>query len=1235
MTEWESKLSFFVNGSQRHLSSLDPRMTVLEYLRQREGFKGAKLVCGQGGCGACSVVITKFNSVTKSFDHYSANACLLPVAALADCNVTTTEGIGSTKAGFHAVQERIAKYGGSQCGYCTPGMVMAMYGLLQSKDGKPTARDVDDLFDGNLCRCTGYRPILMACHTFAVDCKDSCTDVDIEDIGKSVKAYDHNCDSKPPGTLVESPIKPLHFQNGGVHWYRPVTLEQLFSVRKEHKDHRVRYVVGNTSKGVYGLDNQVQVYIDTTAISSFNKVTETESHVVVGAAVTLTKLIDALNQRKEKSSSFEPAARHIRRIANTHVRNAASWIGNLQIARVKNFTSDLATVTLGLGCEVSLQYDSGESKTLTIDQFLQLSGDDFVVTELRVPFAKKNQVFDSYRASLRTIMSKPVVNSAYNVTLDGDKIVQATVVYGAVDKHAKRATKTEEALVGKQINHETFSNALKVLSSEIVPQHMDIYKTIEYPQGKEEYRQIVVGNFFYKFFLHLNNVIGKSSKLLEVANIPYQRPITTGKREYEKDKPGRMPMPKLDATQQASGESKYTADIDVPPRTLYGAFVLSTQAGVKLDKIDASEALKMPGVVDFIHAKDVKGNIDIGFLPKEEVLFISEGEGVPCVGHLLGVVVAEKLFQAEAAVPHVKVTYGEEYDGKPIYSIDDGIARGSFLAAGKHEVNQGNVEEAFAAQGVTILEGEFKTGGQHPFYLERASALAIPGEANHMTIYTPSQSGTYYQQKVASTLGVSQHQVTLSVRRIGGGFGGKLTRTLPVTVATAVSSQKTGRPVRVETSIKEDLTLTAGRHDFKASYKVAFDKNGKITALDLKAYGNTGYSHDFSVVIFLEFNEAIDDVYFIPNLRVLSQGVKTNLPTRTAVRTFGKSQAKYVIETILERIALAVGKAPEEVREINMYNKLNCITPFGVHLEQFNVPTLFQKLKTQGNYDERKKLIEQYNKDHKWKKRGLSAVGLKFGLHQGYMSGSHVNLTYYADGTITMFHGSVEKGTGTDTKAAQVVSMILGCDINKIRIAPFTTDVIGQAAFNGGSVSSEAICEAARKASIVIKDRLSSLKLEMWKNSKEGKEPTWDELAAAACGKHYVQSASENFVPLGEADREILGAPWQKNWSNYFVYSVAMTEVELDVLSGEVEIVRSDVIYDAGNSINPLMDVGQCEGGFVFGTGYFIQEEVLIQKDGSNASIDTWDYKIPTAYDTPTDFRVELLKDSVYPKSMI
>jgi len=351
-------------------------------------------------------------------------------------------------------------------------------------------------------------------------------------------------------------------------------------------------------------------------------------------------------------------------------------------------------------------------------------------------------------------------------------------------------------------------------------------------------------------------------------------------------------------------------------------------------------------------------------------------------------------------------------------------------------------------------------------------------------------------------------------------------------------------------------------------------------------------------------------------------------------RNFESSKDNIVRENLFAILLKYNILTDEQIREINLYTNRNCITPLGQFLgDNFNLPQMYNELKQTSNYEARLASVHQFNQANRWKKRGISVVPIKYGLHSGYAGGVHALININgSDGTVVVFHGGCEIGQGMHTKVAQTVAMTLNCPLSLVRIGDVNTDVSPNSNLTGGSVGTEGSMEAARLACVKMNERLSPLRNKIWKET--GKEPDWIALIGAAKAVNVLLSEAANYVPLGR-EEDFGRLPWVKHWADYYVYGVACTEAEVDVLTGEVRILRSDVLYDNGQSINPLIDMGQAEGAFVMGVGYFLREEVLTGLDGTIIAKDTWEYKPPCSHDVPQDFRLAFVKNSNFPSGVM
>eukprot|EP00933_Yihiella_yeosuensis_P005199 TRINITY_DN109673_c0_g1_i1.p1 TRINITY_DN109673_c0_g1~~TRINITY_DN109673_c0_g1_i1.p1 ORF type:complete len:649 (-),score=146.48 TRINITY_DN109673_c0_g1_i1:97-1833(-) len=517
-----------------------------------------------------------------------------------------------------------------------------------------------------------------------------------------------------------------------------------------------------------------------------------------------------------------------------------------------------------------------------------------------------------------------------------------------------------------------------------------------------------------------------------------------------------------------------------------------------------------------------------------------------------------------------------------------------------------------------------------------------------MTVYTATQAADLCRHVVAAALGLEGRgaHVVVKQNRAGGGFGPKNSRNMPPACAAAIAANALERPVRVQLDASQEHTAVGGRHPVKVSYKIGFKADGTIQACYIESWLQGGCTHDFTGMLIIEYSEALASVYnWGGNFHVKSHAMKTNTPSNTAVRSFGNPQAMFVTETILERVAAAVGKSVEEVRELNMMKKGSASCPWGQPVPDFIADELWQKLKADCKYDERAKAVEAFNRENRWRKRGISMVPLIYGHTYVYPSGTGALVNIHGGwlgsgrGGVTVFHGGCEIGQGVHTKVAQVVALTLGCPLEKVRVGDTSTEVVPNQRFTGGSCTSEVCCEAARRACVELNAKLEPHK-EAFKK-KENRDPTWEELTGAA--NHWVFGCDDKLSAVGifspqnnkyakKVGGESAGGEWH---GDYFTYGAGCSEVEVDVLTGERTILRSDVLYDVANSLNPGIDLGQVEGAFCWGIGYYLIEEPLFDKQGRERGQGVWEYKPPMASDMPIEFNAELLKDNPFKEGVL
>jgi len=1245
-------LTITLNGEKLEICRPDPRVSLLEYLRDTALLTGAKRSCLQGGCGSCLVVVQRYDWANHQWVAKSVNSCLKPLVSCDGMTITTVEGVGTERKGCHAIQERIAGNHGMQCGFCTPGMVMNAYALLKD-NGKPTAQQCMESFDGNICRCTGYRNLVNASETFATDASPAC-----QELASKFPAFDADSEklpNMPPPSRLISKV----FSSGGVTWYAPTTLSEVVALRTKLK--RAAIILGDTAKGIrqaayetFGGKAADVIYLGN--VDELNFVDEKHGMLVLGSGMRIDDICRAVRARADKLAYAEDLAVALSWIAQRHIRSEAGWAGNLMITRT-GFPSDLHPALLATDATISyVTDDAANEKEVAIADFKQgVVPANALLTKLSIPL-RNSGTYRYYRVAQRKWLAHAFVNAAFRVDVDPETktVTDARIAVGVYAYGPKRSPGAEAALVGHELSSHTLQRTITALHKDFDDEFTSEpqYKTIDNPKGKDEYRKSLPDSFLFKFFQELQALHNiKEWKPTELGMMK-PLPLKRGTLKFE-ELPGREDKAQLSAKGLTSGKVRYTDDTQVP--SLYGYLVLSTCATGKVTKIDTSAALAIDGVKDVVTAADIPGNNSCGFVPGEETLFVPEGGDIMCMGQQIALVVATSYRVAKKAAAFVKVDVQGANSGA-ILTIDDAIKADSKLG-GAALTSIGNKEEVKAAlaRSDQVLEGSTYIIGQHGFPMEKQSVCAIPEERNGITLYSSTQAPDFCRAVVAGILGLHGKGSLLAVKctRAGGGFGPKNSRNVPVAGAAAVAAHKLDQAVKVALEATQEHVAIGHRHSFKVQYKVGYKSDGSIQACKVEAWGNGGCTHDFSGFLFLEYAEAVPSVYgWGGNFCIDVHGMKLNLPTNTAVRSFGNPQGMFTTETIIEDVATALGKPAEEIRERNLLTKSTAITPWKQNMDFFNADMLYQKVKADARFAARAAEIEAFNRENRWRKRGISAVPLCYGHCYVYAAGTGALINIHgSDGSVTVHHGGCEIGQGIHTKVAQVVALTLGCDLEAVKVAETNTDVVPNMRFTGGSITSEVCCEAARRACLELNQTLEPHRKFLREQKKktiaedpakagEDMEPTWTEVVAAAnsvLGHQEKLSATGIFAPTNNKyTTDVEGNPNGKPFhGDYFTFGAACSEIELDVLTGETQVLRSDILFDVGQSLNPGIDIAQIEGAFAWGIGYYMYEEPLVDLKGVDRTQGVWEYKPPLASEMPRELSVELLRDNPFPKGIL
>ncbi|XP_039648487.1 aldehyde oxidase 6 [Perca fluviatilis] len=1065
-------LCFFINGKKVTVSHAEPETTLLSFLREELRLTGTKYGCGGGGCGACTVMVSRYQPATKTITHYSANACLLPLCQLHGAAVTTVEGVGSTRTRIHPVQERIAKAHGSQCGFCSPGMVMSIYTLLRNRP-QPAMDDITHALQGNLCRCTGYRPIIDGCRTFCqeADCcqangaGDCCLDGE-ETLEETQREKPELFDKReflpldptqelifPPELILwaeRAPPQTLTFRGERMMWVSPASLEELVQLKTRNPE--APLVMGNTNIGPDIKFKGVlhPLIISPTRVLDLFEVTQTPHGVWVGAGCSLTEVRSLLEKLlpqfpEEKTEVFRALSQQLGNVGSLQIRNVASLGGNIMSAYPN---SDLNPVLAAGNCKVSVISNGGKRE---------------------------------------------------------------------------------------------------------VPLNRD-------------------------FFVSFGKTILKPEEIVVSVFIPFSRKVLN-------------------------------------ILTLNPVLWIKFQLG-----LDVSEALRLPGVIDVITAKDVPGQKVRKMFGYEEVL-LAETE-VSCVGQMICAVVADTRVHARRGAAAVKIGY--EDLPEPLFTVEEASEKSSFFEP-RRMIEKGNVAEAFKTVD-HVHQGEFRMGGQEHFYMETQSMLVVPvGEETEFNAYVSTQWPTGTQDAIAEALGIPSNRVTCHVKRIGGAFGGKVVKTATLACITAVAAWKTNRAVRCVLERGEDMLISGARHPVLGKYKVGFMNDGRIMAADMQYYTNAGNTVDESPLVVEKILLHIDNAYNIPNLRGRGAACRTNLPSNTAFRGFGVPQSIMVLENMLNDVAMVLGHPADQIREINMYQGPS-VTHYGLEFSPENLRRCWDQCKGKSDYAARRRAADRFNQDNRWKKRGVAIVPIKYGIAfaESFLNQAAALVHVYKDGSVLVSHGGTEMGQGLHTKMQQVASRELGIPPSKIYISETSTNTVPNTCPSAASYGTDANGMAVRNACQTLYQRLEPIRQKNPKGSWESwvKAAFFDKISLSATGFYRGPDLYMDWDKMA-------GRPYA-----YFTFGACFCEVELDCLTGDYRVVRTDIVMDIGRSVNPSMDIGQIEGAFLQGLGLYTLEELKFSPAGLLYTRGPSQYKIPAVCDVPLRFNVYLLPDSHNPHAI-
>ena len=687
------------------------------------------------------------------------------------------------------------------------------------------------------------------------------------------------------------------------------------------------------------------------------------------------------------------------------------------------------------------------------------------------------------------------------------------------------------------------------------------------------------------------------------------------------------------AEKHVTGRAEYCDDIAEPQGTLHAYLGTSTVAHGLIRSMDLEAVLAAPGVVGVLTAADVPGCNDISPTGQndEPVFPVDKTE---FHGQPLFAVIATSRDAARRATELAKIDYEVlPHALDPVSAMDAGYPH----VTAPLKLERGDIAPAFDSA-KNRIQGRMTIGGQDHMYLEGQIAFAIPGEDDDVAVHCSTQHPSEAQHMVAHVLGVPSNAVTVSVRRMGGGFGGKESQMNLFCAVAAIAAKKWNCPVKIRPDRDQDMTATGKRHDFVVDYDVAFDDSGRIEAVDGTFAARCGYSSDLSGPVTDRALFHADNAYFYPNVRLTSRPMKTNTVSNTAFRGFGGPQGVVAAERMIEEIAYALGKDPLEIRKANFYGDRNdgrLLTPYHQEVEDNILPRLIGELESSSDYQARREAILQHNARSSILKRGIALTPVKFGISftATWYNQAGALIHIYNDGSIHLNHGGTEMGQGLNTKVAQVVADAFQVDFERIKITKTTTEKVPNTSATAASSGSDLNGMAALNAAEQLKERLVAFAAERWNTEPEtirfhnnmveiGSElVSFNDLVRQAyMARVHLSAAGFYKTPKIHWDRAAgKGRPFY-----YFAYGASCSEVSVDTLTGEYRVERTDILHDVGKSLNPILDKGQVEGAFIQGMGWLTTEELWWDQAGRLRTHAPSTYKIPLASDRPRQFTVKL-----------
>ncbi|KAF8375318.1 hypothetical protein PRIPAC_81747 [Pristionchus pacificus] len=1163
-----STITFFVNGNEVRVQNPDPELTLSTFLRYKLNLTGTKLGCEEGTCGACTVAIARWNALEKRARFVSANACIVPLYLVDGALVLTVEGIGSQKR-LHPIQERLSSGNATQCGFCSPGFVMAAYALLRNNP-TPTADEIRAALVGNLCRCTGYRPILEALESFAnpsggccmggqggCPCKESTKENSVPDKEpllicglvnyEQMRKFDESSEIIfPPKLIMQHRQQSFVLKGKRVTLYRPTSLEALSATFKS-----LVTVDRFVSTGIkMRLDHSMNpsptanaVWLSIQHIHELKNVVVSDGIIHIGSGLTISEFVVAIRAHCKSEQYVSTIDELFAKYSSDQVKNTVK-LGIAAFKHGKRLGADDSVLN------AAASYDEATGSCRIVVGAFQ-----------RPLILDKSSACASFLIAKWAQKYIPVIELKKLRLRNGE--CPSDSIASAIDADFEQFSVENEFDYKKRIAKAALTDMLSVLAGTVQEGGLSITRNALEPL------QLFKGS--------------------DPSISPVGRPLRHAA-----------------ADRHTTGEAEYVDDIRIH-ELKHAALVLSTEAHARIISIDPSSALAVEGVLAYVDAKDIPpgGKLRPSLSPllmvQDDTPVFADGV-VEMIGQPIGCIVADDVETARRAAQLVNV----EYEKLPaILTMEDAIVAQSYLLPKPMQFgkSQEEVDKALKAAPI-LLEGELEIGGQEHLCMETQSSIVVPQENDEWTLYTSTQNPSDAQYLCANLLGIPVCNIVVKVKRLGGGFGGKATGDHIARAPAIVAANKLRKPVSCVLHRYDDMITTGKRHPALFKYRVGIDDDGRLLTVHVVQYIQAGYSMDHSVLIAIMIQYA-DACYRVPAMRAECWALKTHTCSNTGFRGFGRPQTFFFMETVMAEVAQRVGKTLNEVKKLNLFNEGDRAL-CGSTIRNYCLPKCWQELERFSDFDKLYKECEEFNKTSRRIKRGVAISGTVQGLTSHWFEMGNAHVQIMLDGTVRVNVGHVEMGQGLNTKMIQIAAAVFKIPHEKINVIEMATDKTANAFPTASSIGTDKACEKLL----------------------EGIQPHIDQhegdfvkaLMSAWIAKVPLQ-ANETV----KVEREAHNMPPRE--LTYFTTGAACVLVEVDCATGEHKLKLVDIIMDLGDSINPAIDIGQIEGAFMQGYGLMTSEEIETDCNDQITNATVSGYKIPTVHMVPERFRVKLLEN--------